>query len=204
MQASAARGNGAQRAGTVRPRPGRIKRTAPSHRPLGPRHDAVGLAGERAFAARYGYPVDEREFARGDGGADFRTYRGTVDVKTYRRPEHLLVEVGKERADLYVLACYDDVVDDATLLGWATVKEVEAATVRDVGGMGVQSRAIAAGALRSLTDLDALFGAWCVGCGARRIGALERRPLLDQPKPADFVTVCADCIAKGWRLVWPI
>lgn len=182
----------------------RTKRGVVSHRPLGARHDAVGLAGERAFAARYGYPVDERSFARGDGGADFRTYRGTVDVKTYRRPEHLLVEAGKERADLYVLARYDDMVDDATLLGWATVKEVEAAPTRDVGGMGVQSRAIAANALRSLADLDALFGAWCVGCGIRLIGALERRPLLGQPKPADFAAVCVRCAAKGWRLVWPV
>ena len=179
----------------------RTKRAAPSHRPLGARHDAVGLAGERAFAARYGYPVDEREFARGDGGADFRTYAGTVDVKTYRKPAHLLVEAGKERADLYVLARYDDAADAATLLGWATVKEVEAAPVGDVGGMGVRNRALPASSLRLLEALDALLGARCVGCEARVVGETKRRRLEGAPKTSDFLAVCAGCAAAGWRLV---
>ena len=179
----------------------RGKLGAATHRPLGRDYDSVGLAGERAFAARYGYDVDEREFRRGDGGGDFSTLRGLVDVKTYRKPAHLLVEAGKERADIYVLARYTDATATADLLGWATAADIEAAPVSDIGRMGVQSRAIPAKDLRPVSALDALLGAWCVGCGTRVIGSVERRHLGGRPKPADFLAVCQTCVTLGWKLV---
>ena len=105
----------------------RTKPRAQSHRPLGKDHDAVGLAGEEAFAARYGYRVDHEYAQRGDGGADFATHAGSVDVKTYRKPGHLLVEAGKVHADIYVLARYVDTeggdAPRAAILGWAILKE---------------------------------------------------------------------------------
>lgn len=180
----------------------RTKPGVPTHRPLGPDHDGVGLAGERAFAERYGYLPDGNAWRQGDGVADFRTLHGTVDVKTYRKPGHLLVETGKERADIYVLARYSDATAQATLLGWAVKIEVEAAPVSDVGGMGVQSHAIPADDLHPLAQLDAMFGAWCVGCGDRVIGptTAPRKFLEARPKPADYVIVCQACVADGWRL----
>ena len=138
----------------------RGKPGARTYRPLGPDHDDVGLAGERAFAERYGYLPDGNVWRHGDSGADFRTLHGTVDVKTYRKPGHLLVESGKARADIYVLARYNDRDGQATLLGWAVKIEVEAAPVSDIGGMGVQSHAIPVADLHSLAQLDATLGAW--------------------------------------------
>ena len=179
----------------------RTKPRAPSHRPLGPEHDAVGLAGEEAFAARYGYRVDHEYAQRGDGGADFATYAGSVDVKTYRKPVHLLVEQGKVRADLYVLAAYREADGGADLLGWAARAEVAAAPVSDVGGFGVMSHALPALSLRPVATLDALFAAWCVGCGVRVVYPVETRPIPGRLGPADAGTVCIVCVMAGWTLV---
>ena len=187
----------------------RTKPRASSHRPLGPEHDAVGLAGEEAFASRYGYKVDHEYAQRGDGGADFATYYGTVDVKTYRKPAHLLVEKGKARADIYVLVRYVESDGPAVevcataILGWAYLAEVLAAPVSDVGGFGVQSHALPLASLRGLPSLDDMFGAWCCGCGQRVIYPRETRPLTG-PRPADFSAGCDACWVKGWQLVQPV
>ena len=179
----------------------RTKPRAPSHRPLGPRHDEVGLAGEDAFSARYGYPVDERRLRHGDGGIDFWTLLGGVDVKTHRRPGHLLVEAGKEdRAAVYVLARYDEATGRAELIGWATREEVEAAPVSDVGRMGVLSRAVPARALHEMAQLDEMLGAWCPGCGVRVVGNVERFPMRSGSRPADCAAVCEPCGGVGWKL----
>ena len=185
----------------------RTKTRAPSHRPLGQAHDAVGLAGEEAFAARYGYKVDREYAQRGDGGADFSTRLGSVDVKTYRKPAHLPVEEGKVRADYYVLARYTEPVGDAAgvaaLLGWTDRATVLAAPVTDVGGFGVQSHAVRVDALHGLPSLDAMFGAWCAGCGLRVIYPGKACPMTGRPRPADFTVICDACFAKDWQLVAP-
>ena len=182
----------------------RTKPRAPSHRPLGPDHDAVGLAGEEAFAARYGYKVDREYAQRGDGGADFATYAGSVDVKTYRKPVHLLVEQGKVRADFYVLAGYDDEAKEAGLLGWIERASVLAAPVTDIGGFGVQSHAVRREALHGLPSLDAMFSAWCVGCGRLVQHPIEVRQLSGRTRTTDHATVCIICVVVGWTLVQPL
>src|SRR5262245_9752298 len=79
---------------------------------LGPKANAVGLAGEAAFARRYGYPVDTRLRVHGDHGHDFLTPLGTVDVKTARHPCHLIYPIfpvgRKPMADVLVLARYHE------------------------------------------------------------------------------------------------
>ncbi|MEK7112905.1 MAG: hypothetical protein AAB875_06365, partial [Patescibacteria group bacterium] len=175
---------------------------------LGPEHDAVGLAGEEAFASRYGYRVDHEYAQRGDGGADFATYLGSVDVKTYRKPAHLLVEQGTARADIYVLVRYVAAepptieVHATAILGWAYLAEVRAAPISDVGGYGVQSHALTLASLRGLPSLDTMFGAWCFACGQRVIYPRDTRPMTG-PRPADYAAVCDACWAKGWQLVQP-
>lgn len=174
----------------------RAKPHAPTSRPLGPDYDRVGLAGEEAFAARYGYPVNLAEEPDGDGGADFYVWCGTVDVKTYRIPNHLLVEAGKARATLYVLAGYSDLTGTARLIGWAWRQDVETAVPRDVGRMGVNSHALQAGQLRPLGELDRLLGAWCVGCGLLGVvGTVARRP----GGRGWFMAICPPCMRAGWK-----
>jgi hypothetical protein len=87
--------------------------------------DQRGMWGELAFGRRYRLPVDIRVNGRGDGGADFRTAAGTVDVKTWcagGEPElhrQTRLKDGREKpghADVYVLAHRAD--GKTRLLGW--------------------------------------------------------------------------------------
>ena len=161
------------------------------------------MAGERSFSARYGYPINDLGLPGGDGGFDFGTWLGAVDVKTYRRPAHLLVEAGKSSATVYVLAWYDDTVGTASLLGWATREEALAASPRDVGGFGVRSHAIPAARLRSLASLDARLGARCAACDARVVGPTPRRSVGTDARRlgADFLAICPDCAMVGFELI---
>lgn len=92
-----------------------------SHRPLTPNgqdEDVVGLAGEKQFEAEFGYKLDATLRADGDGGSDFETPLGTLDVKTARIPNNLPLEVGKPVASIYVLAKFFDETKTAELIGW--------------------------------------------------------------------------------------
>lgn len=79
-----------------------------SRRVLSPDYEFVGLAGEWAFANRYGYEVDEHPRPNGDNGRDFVCPSGVIDVKTsLYKPQYIptmLVEEGKVKADIYVHA----------------------------------------------------------------------------------------------------
>ena len=126
---------------------------APSQRILAPHHDAVGIAGEEAFAAAIGQRPDYTIRGAGDGGCDFTVHMPfTVDVKTFRKAFHLLVEEGKTGADIYVLARYDDATGAASLLGWAWGATIIAAPVADFG-YGVRSHHVRADRLRPMSDL---------------------------------------------------
>ena len=105
-----------------------------TNRPLSKDYERVGFAGEWEFGkwAR----IMPNLTAGGDGGFDFLVpIRLKVDVKTSKKGDELLVEVGKVRADIYVLAKYEEemtwVTDKeqelqpkVTLLGWAWSAEV--------------------------------------------------------------------------------
>ena len=142
----------AERRGMVHARGGKAKAG------LGADHEYVALVGEWVFSERYGYPIDTADRVGGDNGVDFRVPGvGTVDVKTARKPTWLLVERGKVRADIYVLARYDDASETAELLGWAWGSDVARAVLRDMG-YGIVSHAIEAGRLRSIEELDGMMG----------------------------------------------
>lgn len=80
----------------------------------------IALVGEDVFGLTYGYKLDLSPRLYGDGGVDFYTSLGTVDVKTYLKPYHMVLEVGKENqcADILVLAKYNLLNDTAVLIGW--------------------------------------------------------------------------------------
>jgi hypothetical protein len=99
-----------------------------SYKPLSKDFAMIGVAGELLFSLRTGYAVDTVIRPKGDGGIDFRTPLGTVDVKTGRMGENpkLLVKAGTVNAFIYVLVEYQDDPPGVKFLGYT-----EACTVRN-------------------------------------------------------------------------
>lgn len=112
---------------------------------------------EEAFESAFGYPIDEEDRPGGDGNVDFNTPVGTVDVKTARKPYHLLVEVGKPQADIIVLAEYLPDIKMAVLIGWEYSEYVQRTPVKRFHKDGPQNHYIRAEYLRPMKELDALI-----------------------------------------------
>jgi len=101
----------------------------------GAREDIIGAAGECEFSRLSGIPVETKSLRGGDGGIDFKTHIGTVDVKTFVKPNNLLV-LPKDiphLADFIVLARFNVDTETATLLGYATAADVRASSIRSFG-----------------------------------------------------------------------
>jgi len=131
----------------------RIHFSHTSTRPLSPDYEYVGVAGEIAFANEFGLEVDTTARPEGDGGVDFTLSNGlTVDVKTYRKPYHLLREVNKPHADILVLARFDDSSGEARLIGWEWDSEMVKCPTRDFG-YGIVSHYKVAKELKQIPDL---------------------------------------------------
>lgn len=121
-----------------------------------------GLAGEASFAARYGLEWDRSDRLTGDGGIDFRTPHGTVDVKTcytyaLTTEPLLLLKRGKVPADIMVLAQWVGPRTPTPFLGWETGLRLLEAPVKDTGHTA-QNHTIRARDLRLMSELDRLFG----------------------------------------------
>ncbi len=124
-----------------------------SSRPLSEDYELVSLIGEAAFAGAFHLPLDLGRKPGGDGGADFvipLAFR--VDVKTARKPVHLIVEKGKVAADIYVLAQYIEDTKTARLLGWEWGAVLSKAPVKDFG-YGIVNHYIHQSALRPISSL---------------------------------------------------
>lgn len=137
----------------------------PSNRPLSKDYEKVGMWGEWEFGKWSG--IMPKLTAGGDGGYDFALpVTMKVDVKTSKRGDALLVEVGKVKADIYVLAKYEDTAcqkdntantgfPSVTLVGWATAQELLAVTPSP-SPRGIVNHAIAATSLRTMESLKKL------------------------------------------------
>tara|TARA_R100001530_G_C4224323_1_gene130846 strand:+ start:88 stop:564 length:477 start_codon:yes stop_codon:yes gene_type:complete len=111
----------------------RLHENHSSSRPLSKDYEYIGLKGEEKFAEEFSMEIDEKLRPGGDGGRDFPSHVGIVDVKTARKAYNLIVEEGKVVSDIYVLAKYTDDIDEAELLGWAYKNEVLDAPCKDFG-----------------------------------------------------------------------
>jgi len=131
-------------------------RHSTSTRPLSEGYDLVGAAGELAFAKEFGIEVDTMSRPEGDHGIDFQTPAGTIDVKTYRKPNHLLREVDKPHADILVLAGFDDGTGKAKLIGWEWDRELVKCPSRDFG-YGIANHYKLADELRLISELHELM-----------------------------------------------
>jgi hypothetical protein len=130
-----------------------LHRGKAKQRILSPKHDLVGLAGEREFARVFDLQVDLSARPGGDTGIDFMVGRWGIDVKTARKPYYLLREVGKWFPDILVLASYDDKTGEARLIGWEWDCEMRRRRTKDFGG-GFQSHFKPAFGLRSIARLQ--------------------------------------------------
>ena len=127
------------------------------HRPLGEDYMLVGMTGEKWFEDRYGVKFDRELRQKGDGGADFIIGEWKIDIKTARLPKWLIVEKGHVKAEIYVLAKYDDMTMTANFIGWEYAIEIKDVDPIDITGSGIINHWIPADKLRGLKELDALI-----------------------------------------------
>ncbi len=92
----------------------------------------IGLMGELAFAKEFNSQVDITELIGGDGGKDF-DLGYTIDVKTFIKPYNLIVEIGKVKADIYVLGKFYEELDRVNLLGWEWGIIIKRCPIKDFG-----------------------------------------------------------------------
>ena len=111
----------------------RLHKHLKSSRPLSKDYEYIGLKGEEKFAEEFNMEIDHKLRPEGDGGKDFPSNFGIIDVKTARKAYNLIVEQGKVVSDIYILAKYKDLTDNAELLGWAYKNEVLDAPCKDFG-----------------------------------------------------------------------
>ena len=132
-------------------------RTHASSRPLSQDYEFIGAAAQMHFARQYNVLMDFAERPGGDGGHDFFVpLRMTVDIKAARIPKYLLVEQGKVRADIYVLARYIDGAPPRFMfLRWAYGRAVLRWPTADIGGKGIISHYKLAEELPQMAELEA-------------------------------------------------
>jgi len=120
--------------------------------------DIRGSLGELLFSSVYGFPVDTTVRPNGDGGIDFTTPIGIIDVKTALKPYNMLVKVDEARnpVDIYVLACdYGDGV--ASFVGWEYADVMRRCPAKDVGGKGIISHYKSAKDIRPMKEFNTLL-----------------------------------------------
>lgn len=126
----------------------------PTHRPLSEGYESVGIAGEIALSAFTGMAPDFTLKTRGDGGIDAHIYlRYSINVHCARKPANLIHEVGKEMADIMVLAGFDESRKEAECLGWEWGRVLLNAPQGDFG-KGVLNHYIARKHLRDMSELE--------------------------------------------------
>jgi len=108
-----------------------------SHRPLSTDYEYIGILGELYFAQLHNLEIDEELRADGDKGVDFNIGGVTIDVKTARSPFNLLVEEGKVRSNIYVLAGYEEKNDSIYFVGWTYDYIVKSAKLGRMPGYSI-------------------------------------------------------------------
>lgn len=139
----------------------------PSNRPLGQNYEETGTWGEWEFGKWSGLMPHLEP--GGDGGWDFLLpVKLKVDVKASRRGDALLVEVGKVKADVYVLAKVEEkectgtqtetgtMTTEVSLLGWCWGRDLLAVPPKNTG-KGVVNHRVAAGSLRPMEELKRIM-----------------------------------------------
>ena len=120
--------------------------------------DIRGSIGELLFSSVYGFPVDTTIRPDGDGGIDFTTPIGIIDVKTALKPFNLLVKKGEinNPVEIYILA-RDHGDGTASFVGWEYADVMKRCPAKDVGGKGIISHYKSAKVIRPMKEFNALL-----------------------------------------------
>ena len=124
--------------------------------------DTIGVAGEIAFAERYGLEIDDSIRPEGDGHIDFKVkinnVEVTIDIKTAQKAYNLLIKEWEinDCADILVLAKYtsDKKID---FLGWETKDVMKMMPKKIFSSLKIVNFYRSKNKLRPMTDLDDLF-----------------------------------------------
>lgn len=124
------------------------------------KEDIIGVAGEYAFANRYGFKVDEVIRPEGDNHVDFKikvlsdNKYITFDVKTATKAYNLLIkewEIDK-CADVLILADYNN--GDPIFIGWESRKEMKLQPKKVFSSLGIMNYYKPANELQPMDRLD--------------------------------------------------
>ena len=120
--------------------------------------DIRGSLGELLFSSVYGFPVDTTIRPDGDGGIDFNTPIGIIDVKTALKPFNLLVKKREinNPVDIYILA-HDHGDGEASFVGWEYASVMKNCPFKDIGGFGIISYYKSARELHPMTEFNKLL-----------------------------------------------
>ena len=125
------------------------------------KEDTIGVAGETAFAKRYGLKVDERILPEGDDHIDFivkiNNFDISIDVKTAQKAYNLLIKEWeiKECADILVLAEYNDGI--IKFLGWETKEVMRLMPTKVFSSLGINNFYRHQSKLRLMEHLDEIL-----------------------------------------------
>jgi len=128
--------------------------------------DIIGVAGEQAFANRYGIKIDESIRPDGDNHIDFKLQyvdgfdvkQLTIDVKTAKKPFNLLIkdwEIDK-CADILILAKYND-DKSVELLGWEYKSIMKKQPTKVFSSLGINNYYKSREQLRPMSELDKIM-----------------------------------------------
>ncbi len=126
------------------------------------KEDTIGVAGESAFAKRYGLEIDKRILPEGDDHIDFiikiNNFNTTIDVKTAQKAYNLLIkewEINK-CADILVLAEYND--GAIKFLGWETKEIMRLMPTKVFSSLNIKNFYRHRSQLRPMNQLDRILG----------------------------------------------
>jgi len=120
--------------------------------------DIRGSLGELLFSSVYGFPVDTTIRPNGDGGIDFTTPIGIIDVKTALKPFNLLIKKKEinNPVEIYILA-HDHGDGEASFVGWEYASVMKNCPFKDIGGFGIISYYKSARELHPMTEFNKLL-----------------------------------------------
>ena len=125
--------------------------------------DIIGIAGEIAFANRYGLSPDLEIRPNGDNHIDFKIKINdyivkTIDVKTAQKAYNLLVKQWEidNASDILVLAEYKN-ENFINFLGWTTKKIMKQQPIKIFSSLGIKNYFLHKNKLNKMEDLDLVF-----------------------------------------------
>ncbi len=125
-----------------------------SSRPLKKGYELRGQIGQWRFAWDYGFPFDMSILPQGDGRIDFTCRNGkTIDVKSARLPLNLPREVGKDHADILVLALVRLDKRIYRFIGWEWDEVMLEQPIDTLGEFTILNHLMSAEHLKPMRDL---------------------------------------------------